>query len=545
MFLPISLKPQEFDDIVTSGKPVQVKITFDTQNVVFTEDDISADGGIQITSYQNPNTNIAFGAITSKEIIINFINSSRFNGFDWTDRLTVEFGIDYVENGITYTDWVQIGYFWGSKPKIYQGTDIIQFVAHDIIAKCDKNKIANDLESTLAVYGYPLSYQDLFYEVANGIGVYQGAYPDFLQFFYNHQLDHYVFNKGITYGQIIQWLAECNASDIVQRFGGATFRTFSKPTQTVLYGDYRVKYANCYNLQIEDMQIPEYDGIAILSSDNVTPDYYSAQSTNPYKFIDNPILLNLSSADKDALALELVQRIQEIGSYKPTFVEMEGGLCVEPGDIIKVEYDEAGNFMWTPVFKTTLYWNGQCRCIYECTGDESTDLTNEQLYNYAENGKINEIIQSRIANNLTTTDPNFVLDARQGKALDDNKFDKANVYNGLDKTASGFALDARQGKALNDKVSNIYNLAKAGSNSYSITVPSGSQHFIVITTNNSEIMYCGVLNVTSVGVISAKEIAKGTNCTVTFSTNTLTFAFTGANRTINIEDIVMSGNAIS
>ena len=58
-----------------------------------------------------------------------------------------------------------------------------------------------------------------------------------------------------------------------------------------------------------------------------------------------------------------------------------------------------------------------------------------------------------VANNLTTSAAgSSVLDAYQGKMLNDNKFAKANVVNNLTTTASGYALDARQGKALDDKI---------------------------------------------------------------------------------------------
>lgn len=59
------------------------------------------------------------------------------------------------------------------------------------------------------------------------------------------------------------------------------------------------------------------------------------------------------------------------------------------------------------------------------------------------------------ANNLTTETEGSVLDARQGKTLNDNKFAKANVINNLLTTEAGFALDARQGKALDDKITEL------------------------------------------------------------------------------------------
>lgn len=74
---------------------------------------------------------------------------------------------------------------------------------------------------------------------------------------------------------------------------------------------------------------------------------------------------------------------------------------------------------------------------------------------------------SDVVNNLTTTSAGKVLDARQGKTLNDKfgsyynktetdsklgtKLSTSNVVNNLTTTSSGKALDARQGKTLNDK----------------------------------------------------------------------------------------------
>lgn len=58
-----------------------------------------------------------------------------------------------------------------------------------------------------------------------------------------------------------------------------------------------------------------------------------------------------------------------------------------------------------------------------------------------------------VANNLTTSSSGqSVLDALQGKALNDSKLAKSSVLNNLLTTSSGYALDARQGKVLNDKL---------------------------------------------------------------------------------------------
>lgn len=67
-----------------------------------------------------------------------------------------------------------------------------------------------------------------------------------------------------------------------------------------------------------------------------------------------------------------------------------------------------------------------------------------------------------VSNTLTQNVSGYVLDARQGKALNDKidqindyKLDKAYVADNLTTTQSGYVLDARQGKVLNDKINKI------------------------------------------------------------------------------------------
>lgn len=57
-----------------------------------------------------------------------------------------------------------------------------------------------------------------------------------------------------------------------------------------------------------------------------------------------------------------------------------------------------------------------------------------------------------VSNALTQTSSGYVLDARQGKELDDKKIDKASIVNNLLATEPGFPLDATQGKILDDKI---------------------------------------------------------------------------------------------
>ena len=83
------------------------------------------------------------------------------------------------------------------------------------------------------------------------------------------------------------------------------------------------------------------------------------------------------------------------------------------------------------------------------------------------------------ANNLTTETEGSVLDARQGKVLNDLKLSIAKVINNLLTTEAGFALDARQGKVLDDKITelngNISNILQKRSKTNRINVTAGQK----------------------------------------------------------------------
>lgn len=88
--------------------------------------------------------------------------------------------------------------------------------------------------------------------------------------------------------------------------------------------------------------------------------------------------------------------------------------------------------------------------LKELATTEKTDIVS--AINEIEGDKLDK---ENIANNLTTTQEGYALDARQGKALDGKiaeKLAKTDVVNELTETAAGKVLDARQGKALNEKI---------------------------------------------------------------------------------------------
>lgn len=91
--------------------------------------------------------------------------------------------------------------------------------------------------------------------------------------------------------------------------------------------------------------------------------------------------------------------------------------------------------------------------LKELATTEKTDIVS--AINEIEGDKLDK---ENIANNLTTTQEGYALDARQGKVLDGKiagKLAKSDVVNRLTETTAGKALDARQGKVLDDKITEL------------------------------------------------------------------------------------------
>lgn len=150
------------------------------------------------------------------------------------------------------------------------------------------------------------------------------------------------------------------------------------------------------------------------------------------------------------------------------------------------------------------------------------------------------IIARAAANDLNTTIAGKLLDARQGKALNDRKLNNANVYNGLDKTAAGYALDARQGKALKDisdalaaSVSDVYDsTATYAVGDYCIHDDSLYVCITAITTAEA----WDATHWTAVTVTDAIAQSTATKATRRIKSVTL-----GAGNTASVSDIINTG----
>ena len=138
-----------------------------------------------------------------------------------------------------------------------------------------------------------------------------------------------------------------------------------------------------------------------------------------------------------------------------------------------------------------------------------------------------KVNKNDVVNNVTTTTAGKVLDARQGKVLQDainTKINKSDIANNVTTTAEGKVLDARQGKALQEAIE------EGITDIYQITTPSFSSLPQTYTaqgiTANHELVQDGY-------ALLSNPSAQGSDWTITTGANTITISgtFSGSTAT--------------
>lgn len=123
------------------------------------------------------------------------------------------------------------------------------------------------------------------------------------------------------------------------------------------------------------------------------------------------------------------------------------------------------------------------------------------------------------------------------------------VANNLTTEESGAVLDARQGKALNEKIAErqaqiFYPTPMSGANVVTITVPNSSVHMLVISNPVSTRHAILIAHCSQTGAITLSEAYKGSGITLATDTNTITVTFAGAT-SCRVNDFAMYGDPVT
>ena len=423
MLTPTSGTLADYNSAVLAGNATHARVVFPVQNVTLHDNDISIDGGIEVSSYIVAEEDLTIGKAVMTEVKINFINSSVFTGFDWTEEFHLDFGVEISGT----TNWKTIGYFKGNKPERTVRTDVIEFTAYDRMQLFDV--LADDFLTTVT---YPVTLGTLYSNLCTYVGLSSTAGNEIADSMLL-SFDECPFTNGVSCRAILAWIAEANCCNaVITDSGNVKLKWFTDCTSS-----YSIDETKYFGISIREENVSLIDSVRISSTeDNVTGFIYPVSpTTNVYNIIDNPFLLTIGTADKTAFITAMISRFTTLGTYTPTSISAIGNWMVETGDIIEVGYDN-GSTMNMPVFNRALLWAGSCEDTYECTGNTTRkELTETAKEQYEIGGKLS---------NKYTIQSGVDID-EDGVTVSGGKYVKIESGGVLDVQSSNFTIDSDTG----------------------------------------------------------------------------------------------------
>lgn len=408
----------EYRAMLQQNNPQHIRVTFIADNIVFEDDEFSADG-FNLTSYMNPDVDLTFGVAFMSEVRLNFMRSTKTDQLNWTREFKVELGVEDDNEAI---NWIDVGIFAGNRP-ILTTKEVIEFTAYDRMQRFDKNAI--DFINLLT---YPCTLQDVYNKLCKFIGV-GNVLGDEIQD---------IMGRGITY-DIMHKRNFSSCRELLAEIAGAT-GCYAKTTtdgqvKLVWFEDhtdvYNLDRNDIFNIDSTDLAQVEgerwqeitrfkwqdmsnyrweefYDrgiplamqGITAIWTDTdetVTqpPDvnagakrswneimrktwddmrdttWYDAENLgwkgNICTVTDNPFMYYEDELDIRSHLQKIVNRIMLFPMYFIANISAVGDWLVEPGDVISLELED-GSYVSYPIFSRVLAWNGSCECDYESTG---------------------------------------------------------------------------------------------------------------------------------------------------------------------------------
>ena len=425
MLWPTNVSTGAYNTAVLNGNASHVKLTFPVQDITLTESNIES-SGITITTIMNPDDDIVFGRAISTEVRINFINSSVFVGFDWTEEFKLEFGIE-VNNS---TDWVTVGYFTGTRPERVKRTEVIEFTAMDRMQKFDE--IADDFITATYHNISTFNQKNLYENMCSYLNLSYQQTGKIADSFTNQNYSTDILPSGVTLRTLLAWIAEANGCYAKIAADGKVDIVWLQDN----YLGYELTGNQYYNLSINETPAPVVDSIRISSSEDDSLGFvYPTSGTVTYQIVDNPFLLNMTSSRKTSVFTSIVSRFTTLGAYYPSTMTAIGNWMVETGDIFKVNYDSS-SVMKMVVFNRILTWNGGCVDEYECIGkSERTTVSDSAKEQYETGGKLKT--KYTIQSGVDITD--------EGITVSGGKYVKIQSGGVLDVSSSNFSIDSDEG----------------------------------------------------------------------------------------------------
>ena len=417
---PVGITLADYNTAILNGNPTHARVVFPVQNITLTDDDISSEGGITLTQMLNPDDDLTIGRAVSTEIVLHFLKSNVFTGFNWSEEFHVDFGVDI--NGTT--QWVTVGYYQGKKPERVTSVEVIEFVAHDRMQIFDT--LADDYLDTVT---YPVTMENLYHGLCTFMGVNYivgDEIADAMAISYASS----PFIAGMTCRALLAYIAEANGCYARITAGGdVQLKWFTDVTSS-----YSLTKSQYYDINIDEADAPTIDTIQIVNTDDENGGFIYPISGNTviYQSIDNPLFLAMGGGDKTTVITDILTRFSAFGDYTPVSMNGIGNWMVESGDIIEVEHDNSQTTD-VPVFGRVFSWNGGGEDSYSCTGKTARD-------GLSESAKQKYEIGAKVANKYTIQSGIDITN--DGITVSGGKWVKIISGGTFDVNATNFRLDS-------------------------------------------------------------------------------------------------------
>ena len=421
MITPSGMTIAEYNAAIALENQVHARITFVLENIVFQDEEFEFSGGIRVSSYMNPDTEMKFGTAFCKECVVNFLRSEKTDNLNWTSEFKLEFG---VENGDDI-EWVTIGFFTGTRPT-WDRRNVIELLAYDRMMRFGLK--ASDFLQNVS---YPCTLQDI-YDGLCTFTVTENVTGDeissVMEYEYSESPE---FEADITCRDLLSQIAKANGCYARITNEGQVQLTWFRDHST----DYELTWDDCFDLDLSNLQKKQVYQWRSLESyqwkdvENVQYKYYDNQdeekigikslsfswedgennilitqpsdgthsswlivlgSTNSwqdikaytwgdlrndsdaegnrYFIVNNPLIYHSTEADIRTHLQAILNKIYMFNITYIADINAVGNWLVEAGDIILLEVERHEKFVKFPVFNHLLAWNGYCSCDYETTG---------------------------------------------------------------------------------------------------------------------------------------------------------------------------------
>lgn len=405
MLTPVGITTAEYIEALKAGNQTHARITFEDQNIVFTDEDITTDG-IMLSSYLNGEEDLTFGRAVMSEINISLFRSSKTENLQWMDEFTLEFGVDI--DATTY--WVTVGYFIGERPERSITQNVIRFTAHDRMKKFDIE--ADEYLSSIAYSSQnPVSLSTIYSGLCTYCGVTSTAGDELANIMSRTFAESPFPDNGMTCRDVLAQIAEaCGCYAKITADGNCKMVWYDDHMQ-----DYSINRDDQFDIYVMEIDLltnqslkktwadledftweelenylwAELEGeehpfkVSALRvkmmEDDVGVTIPAAADRNVYLIVDNQLLATANDTEKTNYLIPLYNRLSQFGAYIPSSVNCVGNWLIEAGDILSLEVGER-NFIRFPVFSRVLKWNGTCNDTYEATGNLNREVISPSNY---------------------------------------------------------------------------------------------------------------------------------------------------------------------